>query len=79
MIKAWTDYPIVELGDVPNTDAPIRECEVIGFDGDKYADVIVGGVKTSFKAGYLYKEQGRCGEVPRISFKELSKLPSIEL
>lgn len=62
-MKAWTDYPIVELGDTPGQAAPIRECKALGYDGDKYVSVGVGGIETSFEAGYLYKEPGRCGEV----------------
>ena len=66
-MRAWTDYPIEELGDAPGKEAPIRECEVLGWDGDKYATVIVSGVRTSFKAGYIYTKPGRCGSVPGIN------------
>jgi hypothetical protein len=74
-MQAWTDYPIVELGDVPNKEAPIRACEVLGWDGDKYASVVVAGVRTSFKVGYVYDRPGRCGEVPRIATAGLAVLP----
>ena len=66
-MKAWTDYPITELGDAEGQEAPIRECEVISYDGDKYCDVIVGGVLTSTKCGYLYSTPGRFGEAPRVT------------
>lgn len=59
MMRAWTDYPIVELGDTPGQEAPIREVTVLGWDGNKYAEVEVEGVRTSFKAGYLYLRPGR--------------------
>lgn len=61
----WTDYPITELGDEPGKEAPVRKCHVLSYDGDKYVETIVGGVKTSFKAGYVYTAPGRCGEVPK--------------
>jgi len=73
-MKAWTDYPIVELGDIPGKIAPIREVFITGYDGDKYADVIVEGVKTSFKAAYLYETPGRCGDVPMIDRRKLHSL-----
>lgn len=75
MFKFWTDYPVVELGDTEGQIAPVRECDVIAYDGDKYCTVIVGGVTTSFKAGYIYTRPGRCGEVPPITRRVLSQLP----
>jgi hypothetical protein len=74
-IKAWTDYPIVELGDVEGQLAPIRECQVTEWDRDKYVTVIVGGVTTSFKRGYVYGEPGRCQEVPQLTRRVLWGLP----
>jgi hypothetical protein len=54
-IHAWTDYPFAELGDVAGQEAPVRRVELVGYDHDKYVDVIVMGVKTSIKSGYVYK------------------------
>ena len=68
MKKAWTDYPIIELGDISGSEAPVREVVVTGYDGDKYAYVTVDGVETSFKAGYLYSKAGRYGEVPWVGW-----------
>ena len=59
-MRAWTDYPIVSLGDRPHSDAPVREVEVLSYDGDKYCRVRVGGVEESIKSGYLYQLPGRC-------------------
>ena len=67
VLKCWTDYPIVELGDKPGEEAPIRECTPLRYDGDKYCEVLVEGVTTSFKAGYIYDKPGRCGEVRAIN------------
>lgn len=64
MTKLYTDYPFTALGDTPYEIAPIREVEVLSFDGNKYCDIIVEGIKDSIKAGYIYTKPGRCGEVP---------------
>lgn len=72
--KYWTDYPILELGDLPGKHAPIRECVPITYDGNKYCDVLVAGVKTNFKAGYIYTQKGRSGDVPCISRSALREL-----
>ena len=63
-MRAWTDYPILALGDRPHMEAPVREVEVISYDGDKYCRVRVGGVEESIKAGYLYQLPGRCNKQP---------------
>ena len=49
-MKAWTDYPFTFIGDIPQKKAPIREIEVLGYDGNKYCNFIVEGHKTSIKA-----------------------------
>lgn len=71
----WTDYPIIELGDEPGKEAPVRECKPIAYDRDKYCRVEVEGVTTSFKAGYIYTRPDRCGKAPRISHADLHSLP----
>lgn len=75
MTEYWTDYPIAELGDAPGVKAPVRQCTPLTYDGDKYCSVLVGGVETSFKAGYIYTQNGRCGDVPAIPRSALAKLP----
>lgn len=65
-IPCWTDYPITELGDEPGKIAPIRPCTAICWDGDKYALVAVGTVRTTFKVGYLYPREQRCGDGPSV-------------
>ena len=65
-MKAYTDYPITELGDKSGEEAPIRQVEVIDYDLDKYCTVRIDGLVKSIKAGYLYTQEGRCGEVPNI-------------
>lgn len=54
-ILAYTDYPIIGLGDVYGKKAPMRGCEVLEYDGDKYATVKVGGVIEGVKTGYIYR------------------------
>ena len=63
-MRAWTDYPILALGDRPMEEAPVREVKVISYDGDKYCRVSVEGVEESIKAGYLYQLPGRLNNQP---------------
>jgi|WetSurMetagenome_2_1015567.scaffolds.fasta_scaffold951959_1 hypothetical protein len=64
-MRMWTDYPIRELGDIDGQDAPIRECELVSYDGDRYVTVHVflpdskHVLRTEFKSGYLYTEPKR--------------------
>jgi hypothetical protein len=64
----WTDYPFVELGDTPGQEAPVREIEVGEWDRNKYAKIMVNGLHTEIKSGYVYTAPGRCGEVPCLEF-----------
>lgn len=58
-VQAWTDYPFVQLGDVPGRPAPIRCVVVTGYDGDKYATVnLPDGQTTEIKAAYLHATPG---------------------
>lgn len=70
-MKAWTDYPFTELGDTAGSTAPVREIEVLMYDGDKYATVVVAGHTTQVKAAYCYQHPGRLGEVPALSRRQL--------
>lgn len=64
MLKAWTDYPIQQLGDQIGEQAPIREIVPIKYDGDKYVKVLVEGHLIEIKSGYIFTMPGRLGEVP---------------
>ena len=71
-MKAWTDYPFIELGDESGKKAPIREVEVISYAGDKYCQIEVEGVQTEVKAGYLYPVPRRYEyKAPGINLKNL--------
>jgi len=74
-MKAFTDYPITELCDAPGLIAPIREVEILSYDGNKYCLIFVEGVLTEVKSGYLFHESGRVGEVPCFMHDELEGLP----
>ena len=73
-MQAWTDYPIIEFGDVEGELAPIRRCKIVAYDGDKYAKVFIRdqscAVTKSIKGGYLYSKPGRHGDVPNVHLKE---------
>jgi hypothetical protein len=73
-MTAWTDYPFEWLGDEPNKPAPIREVEVLRYDGDKYCRVRVAGGVDEIKSGYLYQAPGRYGEVPKLSNDQLNSI-----
>jgi len=70
-MKAYTDYPIVQLGDIAGQPAPIREIDVLGYDGNKYATIEVEGLVTEIKLGYCYTKPGRSGEVPVINPEDI--------
>lgn len=73
-MKAWTDYPIEELGDLGGVEAPVRECEVLSYDGDKYCEIEVEGVRVLVKRGYLYAKPGRYSRVRCLSKRTLNEL-----
>ena len=56
MMRAYTDYPILELGDIAGEEAPIREVKILYYDGDKRCKVIVQGLEEEIKTGYLYTD-----------------------
>ena len=74
-MKAWTDYPFTWLGDILYQEAPIREIEVLSYDGDKYCRIAVCGDEDEIKSGYIYQNKGRYGETPVITQKQLDALP----
>ena len=54
---AYTDYPRLYLGDLPNMKAPTRRVEVLSYDGDKYVTVRDSfGYEFDIKRGYLYSD-----------------------
>lgn len=69
-MKAWTDYPIAALGDAYGVEAPVRECIILDYDGNKYCRVRVGTCVAEFKRFYLYTKPGRIGEVPEVTHAE---------
>lgn len=70
-ITYWTDYPLVEFGDRPATQAPKRAAVPLTYDGDKYVTCEVLGKIVEFKAGYLYAS----GDGKPISRSALALLP----
>lgn len=73
-MKAWTDYPIVELGDTEGVEAPIKEVDVVSYDGDKYCRVRVSGITIQVKSGYLYQSKGRYGDVQCLTKEQLNEM-----
>jgi hypothetical protein len=78
MITAWTDYPFEQLHDLPYQTAPVRPCEVLTYDGNKYCLVRVEGHIAEIKSGYLYTQPGRKEDIqtaPIVAREALCKLP----
>jgi len=72
---AYTDYPLISMGDKPNKPAPMRRVELISYDGDKYCMVRIGKNIFEIKTGYLYTCQCIQGKIPYVGAKVLSALP----
>ena len=77
-MKAFTDYPFTELGDEAYKPAPVREVEVVSYDGNKYCKILVEGVELEVKAGYLYKNSARHESAKFFSWEEFEALPETE-
>ena len=75
-MKAWTDYPIEELDDTLGEIAPVREVNVLSYDGNKYCKVEIGGCDylQEIKSAYLYQRPGRVTEVPSLTRRQLHYL-----
>lgn len=73
-MKAWTDYPFTWLGDIASKIAPVRAIEVLEYDDDKYCEIKVDTGFDSIKAGYIYQQPGRFGEVPCLTPEQLATL-----
>ena len=78
-MKAWTDYPFTQLGDISGKIAPVREIDVVEYDDDKYCVILItaedGSLLTSeIKAGYIYQKPGRLGDVPGLTKNQLAAL-----
>lgn len=61
-MRAYTDYPFDFLGDTDGEYAPIREVKILYYDQDKRCTLIVEGVETEVKRGYLYTQPVRLEE-----------------
>ncbi len=62
-MKAWTDYPFTDLGDIPGFEAPVRECQVLTYDWNKYCRIVIDGYELEVRIGYVYRSPGRSGGV----------------
>lgn len=71
MRQAWTDYPIVQLGDTKDILPPIRKVNVLSYDGNHSCHILVDSVEIEIDSAYLYRMHGRLGQVPSLSSKDL--------
>ncbi len=72
--QLFTDYPITELGDEEFKESPIRECELLSYDDNKYCYVKVEGIEKEIKRCYIYPQKGRFGEIDCVSIDEIKEL-----
>ena len=63
---AYTDYPLLHLGDIAGKPAPVRKVKVVAYDGDKYAVCNLNNKSFSIKAGYLYNEDGSPVDIAKV-------------
>lgn len=73
-MKTYTDYPIIELGDHESFKAPLRECEVIAYDGDMLLYIKVENILKNVKRSFVYTTEGRFTEVESITDEEIINL-----
>lgn len=72
-MKAYTDFPFEILGDSIGKDAPVREVNIIKFDGSEYVEILVEGVREKIRHTYLYTMPGRLGCVRMVPVGSLPK------
>lgn len=71
-MKFYTDYIFHSiLGDELGKEAPIREVEVLSYDGN-YCQIMVDGHEANIKIYYIYAEPGRSGKVPHIKPEDIA-------
>ena len=76
-MEAYTDCPILMIGDVPNEEAPIRKIIIKGSDFKYiwavyyYMDLIP--IRVQIKRCYVYETPGRVGYVKSIREEVLRK------
>lgn len=84
MLDAYTDYPFESLGDTAGERAPIRKCQILTWDHNKYCDILVlfedddgdlRGYINNIKQFYLYKNEARLEDGVQFTYKELESLP----
>ena len=75
-MKTYTDFPITELGDHESFKAPIRECEVLSYDGDILLYIKVENVLKNVKRSFVYTTEGRFTEVESITDEEINFITS---
>ena len=78
-MKAWTDYPFTGLGDIPGYEAPVRQIEILSYDGYKYCTVKIYDLEheAEIKRSYIYQKPGRLGKVPAVTEEQLFRVNGI--
>lgn len=73
-LQGFTDYPFACLGDKDGVIAPMRPIEIISYDRNKYADIIVAGFNEGIKLGYCYSDTKK----GKFDYRSIEALPMTE-
>jgi hypothetical protein len=79
-MKAWTDHPLTFdlVGGKAPIKAPIREVQILNWDGGKYCVVkFEDGTTPIIKVCYIYQRPGRHGKAPMVKRSALRRLPRV--
>ena len=58
MIPAFTNFPFAELGD----RGLMRKVNIVGYDGERFATIEVGGMQFEVELDRLFKQRKRTSE-----------------
>lgn len=73
----YTNYPIEKLGDILGKRAPVRKCNILFYDEDKYVDIFIEGVITRIKRGYVCRTKRLTKKCRGITHRSLIKLITV--
>lgn len=73
-MKAYTDYKFKYLYGHDRLVAPVREIEVLSYDGERFCSIKVGEHYDRINAEFIYMDAGRQGQVLPLTAPQLAEL-----
>jgi hypothetical protein len=70
-MKAYTDYPIIELNNSNHKQNLTKEVEIISYDGNKYCLIKINNFIKEIKAGHLYQDIKLTKNISDFKLKQL--------